>query len=128
MSTKQFILLGAFLAAFMTVMTFGKDLMTAGGFRTESPIDRLGQLEADLELAEEVHSTHHAAEQAMWTVQRLFSDSITASKDSSRRQRTGLIEALVRGECLENSRDNLALQGLSAKCQDLGIVPRDSLQ
>ena len=32
-----------------------------------------------------------------------------------------LIEALVRGECIENPLEDLQRQGLSQKCSDLGI-------
>lgn len=33
-----------------------------------------------------------------------------------------LLESILRGECLENPRDNLARQGLLAKCAELGIA------
>lgn len=32
-----------------------------------------------------------------------------------------LLEGLLRGECLENPRENLARQGLLTKCKELGI-------
>lgn len=32
-----------------------------------------------------------------------------------------LIEGMLRGECLENPRENLIRQGLIAKCRELGI-------
>jgi len=32
-----------------------------------------------------------------------------------------LLEAILRGECLENPRENLARQGLLQKCKELGI-------
>lgn len=32
-----------------------------------------------------------------------------------------LLEGIVRGECIENPKANLARQGLLAKCRDLGI-------
>lgn len=35
-----------------------------------------------------------------------------------------LLEGMVRGECLENPRENLARQGLLPTCQKLGIEPR----
>ena len=34
-----------------------------------------------------------------------------------------MLEALVRGKCLESSRGNLARQGLVLKCRELGIEP-----
>lgn len=36
-----------------------------------------------------------------------------------------LLEGMVRGECLENPRANLARQGLLPKCLELGISPTD---
>ena len=33
-----------------------------------------------------------------------------------------LLEGLLRGECLENPRENLVRQGLIKKCEELGIV------
>ena len=32
-----------------------------------------------------------------------------------------LLEGLLRGECLENPKENLARQGLLKKCEELGI-------
>tara|TARA_R110000868_G_scaffold110194_3_gene298812 strand:- start:79 stop:393 length:315 start_codon:yes stop_codon:yes gene_type:complete len=33
-----------------------------------------------------------------------------------------LLEGMLRGECLENPKENLARQGLLKKCEELGIV------
>jgi len=41
--------------------------------------------------------------------------------DSSRKTRTKLIEALVRGECLESTFEKLAQQGLVIQCSELGV-------
>lgn len=35
-----------------------------------------------------------------------------------------LIDALVRGECIKNTKENLARQGLMQKCSQEGIVPK----
>lgn len=36
-----------------------------------------------------------------------------------------LLESLVRGECIENPRQDLARQGLLQKCINLGITPHE---
>jgi len=45
-----------------------------------------------------------------------------ARKDTSRTERTLLIEALVKGECLESMFEKLALQGLVGQCAELGVL------
>ena len=46
-----------------------------------------------------------------------------ASAHSHDENMNSLIEGMVRGECLENPRENLARQGLLPTCQKLGIQP-----
>jgi hypothetical protein len=47
---------------------------------------------------------------------KVITDLDTHAEDQER-----LLEAIVRGECIENPRENLARQGLLAKCRALGI-------
>lgn len=43
------------------------------------------------------------------------------SLDSLARHTDEHLEGLLRGECIENPRENLARQGLLGKCKELGI-------
>ena len=47
-------------------------------------------------------------------------DEITQINDRHMEQQV-LVEAIVRGECIENPIENLERQGLITKCRELGI-------
>ena len=53
-------------------------------------------------------------------VHTIINDTLVEIDDHMEEQQT-LLEAIVRGECLENEPENLARQGLSTKCRELGI-------
>lgn len=62
----------------------------------------------------------HIAAESTWRA------GMTALAAQSSRLEAGdrvMLEALVRGKCLESSRENLARQGLVLKCRELGIEP-----
>jgi len=51
-------------------------------------------------------------------------DSSVSEIDEHSEDAESLLNSLIRGECIENPRENLARQGLIVKCQELGITPR----
>lgn len=54
---------------------------------------------------------------------RRRTDSAVAELDEHAEDLGRLVEALIRGECIENPTKDLARQGLLAKCRALGITP-----
>ena len=73
------------------------------GFSVESPIQKF-----------EVHVVE----------ERQYHDSasaVTHELDEHVEETQMLINSLVRGECLENKKENLVRQGLIVKCRELGV-------
>lgn len=81
-------------------------IVTVFGFRVESPES---QLKEHIIKSSELHMK-----------QQLQLDS-TAANVQHVEHVEDLLESLLRGECLENPRENLARQGLLVKCKELGI-------
>lgn len=67
------------------------------------------------------HDVQHVAEELIHSDNWDDMDSaLTEINDRHMEQQT-LVEAIVRGECIENPIENLQRQGLIAKCEELGI-------
>lgn len=75
------------------------------GFRVQMPGERL---ESHLTASDSAH--------------RAMEARFEAGHEHDEQMET-LLQGMVRGECIENPRENLARQGLLPTCQKLGIVP-----
>lgn len=78
-------------------------VLTAFGFGLSTPGARLDEFVVD-------HGETHAT----------INDTL-AELDAHMHEQKELVEAIVRGECIENPVENLQLQGLISKCAELGI-------
>jgi hypothetical protein len=76
------------------------------GFSVESPESKLKE---------------HIVKSAELHAQQQRQIDSTAAESEHIKHVEGLLESLLRGECLENPRENLARQGLLVKCKELGI-------
>jgi hypothetical protein len=77
------------------------------GFQIQTPTDTLDK---HISSAEKTHITFEA---------KLDS----ANKQGEHVEHVeSLLEGLLRGECLENPKENLVRQGLIKKCEELGII------
>jgi hypothetical protein len=76
------------------------------GFQVQTPSDTLGKHIAASE------KEHAAINEKLDSVDTQSQHIIHVEE---------LLEAMLRGECLENPRENLARQGLLTKCKELGI-------
>jgi hypothetical protein len=61
---------------------------------------------------------HEATSRVVHDSAKRFDDELHAHAEAQEK----LLEGLVRGECIENPKADLARQGLLRKCGDLGIV------
>ena len=85
-------------------------LIAAFGFRVQSPAKQVELITTQI-------NQHIMDEQSFHVNQTNKLDSTTSHTEHVET----LIESLLRGECLENPRENLVRQGLIKKCQELGI-------
>ncbi len=97
-------------AAIIAALALIGILMGAFGFGFSTPGDQW-----------EEHDVQHVAEELIhsdnWAE---MGEAITEINDRHGEQQT-LVEAIVRGECIENPIENLQRQGLIQKCEELGI-------
>ncbi len=76
------------------------------GFQIQTPTDTLDK--------------HISSEEKTHTAFEIKLDSVS-KKGEHVEHVEELLEGMLRGECLENPRENLARQGLLTKCKELGI-------
>jgi len=94
------------------ISTIGGAILVIGsliaylGFQIQTPTETLGK--------------HIAAEEKAHTAFNVKLDSVGKQGEHISHIEE-LLEGMLRGECLENPRENLARQGLLTKCKDLGI-------
>lgn len=99
--------LPAYLVGFVTAVAI---LLGAFGFRFSTPGDKWNE-----------HDVQHVAEEAIHIEQFEKMDITLKDIDARHLEQQTLVEAIVRGECIENPVENLQRQGLIQKCSDLGI-------
>jgi hypothetical protein len=73
------------------------------GFDVQTPVERL---QSHIEIEQDFHDS---------------TAKVVTELDRHSEDNEALLESLIRGECLENPRENLIRQGLIKKCTDLGI-------
>jgi hypothetical protein len=82
-------------------------LVTYFGFQVQTPTETLDK--------------HIATEEKAHTAFNVKLDSVGKQGEHISHIEE-LLEGMLRGECLENPRENLARQGLLTKCKELGIA------
>lgn len=85
-------------------------LMTALGFGWSTPGSRW-----------DVHDVQHVEEKVILDEHFGKMDTAMAEMNDRHMEQQTLVESIVRGECIENPRENLERQGLISKCRELGI-------
>jgi hypothetical protein len=94
------------------ISTIGGAILVIGsliaylGFQIQTPTETLGK--------------HIATEEKAHTAFNVKLDSVGKQGEHISHIEE-LLEGMLRGECLENPRENLARQGLLTKCKELGI-------
>ncbi len=94
------------LAAFIAIGV----MLAAFGFRVDTPGDQW-----------EDHDVQHVEEMEVHQEEFTKIDVALEKFDDMQMTQQVLVEAIVRGECIENPIENLQRQGLIAKCEELGI-------
>lgn len=90
---------GAILTLFMVIGAF----FAFFGIDVQSPAQRL---QTHIQAEKEFHDT---------------TSKNIAELDKHEEDNEVLLQSMVRGECLENKRENLIRQGLIQKCKELGV-------
>ena len=67
------------------------------------------------------HDVQHVAEELIHSDNWASMDVALTQINDRHMEQQVLVEAIVRGECIENPRENLERQGLITKCRELGI-------
>lgn len=67
------------------------------------------------------HDVQHVAEELIHSDNWAEMDGALTQINDRHMEQQVLVEAIVRGECIENPRENLERQGLITKCRELGI-------
>lgn len=67
------------------------------------------------------HDVQHIAEELIHSDNWASMDNALSEINDRHMEQQTLVEAIVRGECIENPRENLERQGLITKCRELGI-------
>ena len=104
---SEWIRVPAYILAALTAVGV---LMGALGFGWSTPGNKWSE-----------HDVQHVAEELIHSDNWAEMDGALSEINDRHMEQQVLVEAIVRGECIENPIENLERQGLINKCRELGI-------